>query len=93
MNDNKENENNSIPEKIDSNLTAIIGITIKSFNEKYIDKKTVTFYEIEITSHITMKSWVVHRRYNEFKTLHASLSKIYLKSSIFSILVAQTVSK
>lgn len=78
MHDNKENPNDSIPEKIDSNLTAIIGITIKSFNEKYIDKKTVTFYEIEITSHITMKSWVVHRRYNEFKTLHASLSKIYI---------------
>jgi hypothetical protein len=57
---------------------AIIGITIKSFSEKYINKKTVTFYEVEITSHITQNSWCVQRRYNEFKNLHAVLSKIYV---------------
>ena len=78
MSDNKKNQNNSNMEQIDSNLTAIIGITIKSFNEKYIDKKTVTFYEVEVTSHITQKAFCVERRYNEFKNLHANLSKIYV---------------
>ena len=66
------------PDHIDSNTTAIIGISVKSFSEKYIEKKTVTFYDLEITSHITQKSWILQKRYNEFKTLHASLSKIYL---------------
>jgi len=78
MTDNDNSKDVPVPEQVDSNLTAIIGITIKSFNEKYIDKKTVTFYDIEITSHITQKSWITQRRYNEFKTLHASLSKIFV---------------
>ena len=69
---------NSEPDKLDSNMTAIISISIKSFTEKYVDKKTVTFYDLEITSNITQKSWVLPKRYNEFKTLHTSLSKVYL---------------
>ena len=78
MSDNQNNQKEQKIEQIDSNLTAIIGIEIKSYSEKYIDKKTVTFYEVEITSHITQKVWSLQRRYNEFKTLHASLSKIYV---------------
>jgi WD40 repeat protein len=78
MADNQKNPNDPKMEQIDSNLTAIIGITIKSFSEKYVSSKTVTFYEVEITSHITQKAWTVERRYNEFKVLHASLSKIYI---------------
>ena len=91
MSDNKKNPNDPTQGLEDSNLTAIIGVTIKNFNEKYIDKKTVTFYEIEVTSHITQNSWVVQRRYNEFKNLHDSLSKIFVNippipgTSIFRI--------
>jgi WD40 repeat protein len=73
-----KSDSSDVPEYIDSNLTAIIGISLKSFSEKYIDKKTVTFYDLEITSHITQKSWILPKRYNEFKALHNSLSKIYL---------------
>ena len=78
MADNAKNINKPKIEQIDPNLTAIIGIEVKSYKEKYVDKKTVTFYEVEITSHITQKSWTIERRYNEFKTLHGSLSKIYV---------------
>ena len=91
MSDNKKNPNDPTQGLEDSNLTAIIGVTIKNFNEKYIDKKTVTFYEIEVTSHITQNSWDVQRRYNEFKNLHDSLSKIFVNippipgTSIFKI--------
>ena len=77
-NEEKNKINNSEPDKLDSNMTAIIAISIKSFSEKYVDKKTVTFYDLEITSNITQNSWVLPKRYNEFKTLHTSLSKIYL---------------
>ena len=78
---NNEEKNKIIiaeSDKLDSNMTAIIAISIKSFSEKYVDKKTVTFYDLEITSNITQNSWVLPKRYNEFKTLHTSLSKIYL---------------
>ena len=51
---------------------------IKSFSEKYVSLKTVAFYEVEITSHITQNVWTVERRYNEFKVLHNSVSKIYI---------------
>ena len=78
MTDNNKNKSQKVPENVDSNLTAIIGITIKSFSEKYIDKKLVTFYEIETTSHITQNSWILERRYNEFKALHTSLSKLFV---------------
>ena len=64
-------------QNIDTNLTAIIGITIKSFSEKYIGKKTVTFYEIEVTNHLTQNSWIIEKRFNDFKTLHTNLSKVY----------------
>ena len=64
-------------QNIDTNLTAIIGISIKSFNEKYIDKKTVTFYDIEVTNHLTKNSWIIQKRFNDFKTLHSNLLKLY----------------
>ena len=76
-NDEKKQENEENNESYDSNMTSIIRVSIKSFSEKYVDKKTVTFYDLEITSNISQKSWVMPKRYNEFKTLHASLSKIY----------------
>ena len=62
---------------IDTNLTAIIGITVESYSEKYIEGKTVTFYCVEITSRITQKVWKIEKRYSEFKTLHDALSKIF----------------
>ena len=39
-----------IDDQIDSNLTAILGIAVLSYAERYVDKKTATFYKIEIKS-------------------------------------------
>ena len=64
-------------QEIDLNETAIIGITVESYAEKYIDGKTVTFYNTEIISRITQNTWKIEKRYSEFKKLHDSLSKIY----------------
>ena len=78
-NPSETNINNiSEDEQIDPNLTTIIGIKIKSFSEKYVDKKIVTFYDLEVTSNISKKSWILQKRYNEFKALHSTLSKIYV---------------
>ena len=62
---------------LDPNDIAIIGITVESYSEKYIDGKTVTFYTAEITSRITQNSWKIEKRYSEFKKLHDTLSKTY----------------
>ena len=67
----------SIDDQIDSNLTAILGISVLSYLEKYIDKKTVTFYEIEIKSHITQNKWNLEKRYSEFYSMHEKLSKLF----------------
>ena len=73
----KENLEDPSLQTIDTNLTAVIGITVKSFSEKYISSKTVTFYDIEITNHLTQNSWTIQKRFNDFKTLHSNLSKNY----------------
>ena len=67
----------SIEEQIDSNLTAILGISVLSYLEKYVDAKTATFYVIEIKSHITQTTWQIEKRYSEFYSIHEKLSKLF----------------
>ena len=43
----------NIDDQIDSNLTSIIGISVLSYSERYVDSKTATFYNVELESHIT----------------------------------------
>ena len=62
---------------IDSNLTAILGIELKSYSEKYVEGKTATFYLIELISHVTNKTWTIEKRYSEFKTIYDKLYKIF----------------
>ena len=66
-----------IEQVIDLNETAIIGITVESYSEKYIDGKTVTFYTVEIINCITQHSWKIEKIYSEFKKLHDTLSKTF----------------
>ena len=60
---------------IDSNLTAVLGVTVKSYSEKFVQGKTATFYLIELTSHLTQKVWTIEKRYSEFYSLHEILQK------------------
>ena len=41
----KESKEKLIDDQIDSNLTAVIGISVLSYSEKQIDKKSVIFYK------------------------------------------------
>ena len=56
---------------------AIIGITVLSYVEKYVDAKTATFYTIEVKSHITQNTWQIEKRYSEFYSIHEKLSKLF----------------
>ena len=67
----------SIDEQIDSNLTAILGITVLSYKEKYIQGKTATFYVVEVKSNITQKTWMLDKRYSEFYSIHEKLYKLF----------------
>jgi len=60
----------------EQNLTSILSISISSFNEKYVDGKTVTFYQLQLTSNITKTSWTLEKRYSDFKNLHTSLKAL-----------------
>ena len=66
-----------IDDQIDSNLTAILGIAVLSYAERYVDKKTATFYKIEIKSHITENVWILDKRYSEFYSIHEKLNKLF----------------
>ena len=66
-----------IDDQIDSNLTAILGIEVLSYSEKYVDAKTATFYLVELKSHVTQKTWQIEKRYSEFKTIHDKLHKLF----------------
>ena len=70
-------KNSKIDDEIDSNLTAILGIEVKSYSEKYVDGKTATFYLVELISHITQHTWTIEKRYSEFKTIHDKLHKLF----------------
>ena len=86
-------------EQFDINLIALLGIIIKDFSEKYIDKKAVTYYTIEVTSNITKKVWQLEKRYSEFKSLHDTLSKTYLnipeipKTTLFKVKSSDALAK
>ena len=58
------------------NLNSILKICIPTFGEKYIDKKTVTYYQVEITDKKSQKTWTLDKRFNDFQTFHDSLYKL-----------------
>ena len=64
---------------IEKNLTAILGVEVQSYSEKYVDGNTATFYQIELMSHVTQKVWFVEKRYSEFRSLHDKLYKIFMR--------------
>ena len=63
--------------KLDANDLAIIGLTVDSFADKFVDSKSVTFYNCRVTSRISQKEWIIEKRYSEFKKLHDSLGKLF----------------
>ena len=84
---------------LDTNDIAIIGITVESYAEKYVDGKTVTFYTVEIISRITQNTWKIEKRYSEFKKLHDTLSKTFPRlppipgTTLFKVTSAEALNK
>lgn len=62
--------------KVAEDATSLLGIAITSYHEKYLEKKTVTFYNIECESHITERKWTLEKRYSDFKTMRDNMLKL-----------------
>jgi WD40 repeat protein len=57
----------------DENDIAVIGVDIPKFEEKYFERNIVTYFHIELISHITQHKWSVEKQYTDFKHLHNEL--------------------
>ena len=62
---------------MDDYVASTIEIKINEFGEKYVDRKTVTLYKIEIYDNYSKESWFLDKRYSEIDLLHKTLSKLY----------------
>ena len=60
----------------DQMITSTIMTDVPEFVEKYVDSKTVTFYNINVYDNFSKQKWVLEKRYSEFETLHKNISKL-----------------
>lgn len=58
-------------------VSSAISIEIPSFSEKYVDGKTITFYNVNVSNNFTKQKWTLDKRYSEFEYLHRNISKIF----------------
>lgn len=66
----------SVRDKDNDFINSTIGVTVPEFLEKYIDKKTITFYKIEVTNHFSKTNWTLEKRYSDFDSLNKALIKV-----------------
>lgn len=59
------------------NEISIIKATVHSFQEKYIESKTVTFFNIDILNIISNLKWTVEKRYSDFQQMNDVIMKTY----------------
>jgi hypothetical protein len=64
--------NNKKEEIISTTLT----VSIPTFTEKYIDKKNVTYFNIEVYNNFSKQSWAMEKRYSEFDDLYKVMAKL-----------------
>ena len=60
----------------DEFICSTIGVRISEFSEKYIDRKTVTFYKVDVINHYSKTNWSLEKRYSEFEALYRVLLKL-----------------
>lgn len=59
--------------------TSIISANIPKFTDKHIDKKTVTYFVIELYNGYTKSRWILEKRYSDFDNLHSKIHKLFPK--------------
>jgi WD40 repeat protein len=63
--------------KTDSQLiNSTLTISVPTFTDKTIDKKNVTFYNVEVYNNFSKQRWSLEKRYNEFNELRDKMVKL-----------------
>jgi WD40 repeat protein len=57
-------------------INSTLTISIPTFSERNIDKKNITFYNIEVYNNYSKQKWSLEKRYNEFNDLRDKLAKL-----------------
>lgn len=58
-------------------ITSIIGVSIPEFSERYIEKKIVTFYKINVNNYFSKTDWLLEKRFSEFDSLSVKLNSTH----------------
>lgn len=62
--------------KDDMVISSTLTVSIPTFSEKYLDKKNVTFFNIEVYNNYSKQKWGLEKRYSQFEELKEALSKL-----------------
>ena len=95
---NKDKSQISIPLEINYNQN-IFSLTIKSYKEKHIERKSEVYYLIQITNTLSNKKWEIEKSINDFEDLYKKLFKLYPKlpsipkKSLYKITSLHTLDK
>ena len=68
---------------VEENINSTISINIPSYSDKTINKKSVTFYLIDIVNHYSNKKWKLEKRFSQFKEFSQIIQKLFPKCPIF----------
>lgn len=58
---------------------SIITASILKYTDKYLDKKSVTYYVIQFYNSYNKNTWVVEKRYSDFDNLYNKINKLFPK--------------
>ena len=65
-------------------VNSILQINVSSFEEKYVNNKSETFYTINIRNLYNNKKWIIEKTYKDFELLNSELSKVLPQVPSFS---------
>ena len=57
-------------------ISTTLTVSIPTFTEKYIDKKNVTYFNIEVYNNFSKQKWGMEKRYSEFDDLYKAMAKL-----------------
>ena len=57
-------------------INSTLTVSIPTFSERNLEKKNITFYNIEVFNNYSKQKWGLEKRYNEFSDLREKLAKL-----------------
>ena len=57
-------------------ITSTIMVDLPSFEEKYLQSKMVTFFNLNVYDNFSRTKWALSKRYSDFEALYKNLCKL-----------------